>query len=156
VDEKTFHEYLDGRYCPQVRWYDDRAQKNRAWYVVLQWTTIALSVAVPPLVALATEWGRWVAVPMSGLVAVLTAGLKTFKFEQNWLNFRTTSETLRKEKYLYDARVGEYAATTDPERLFVERVESLISREHTAWVRTHKRKPGEDQREASAGTTTLP
>jgi hypothetical protein len=71
-------------------------------------------------------------------VAILTAGLKAFKYQENWINYRTTCETLRKEKYFYEAGLGEYASAEDKEALFVDRVESLISRENTMWVSTHR------------------
>jgi hypothetical protein len=74
----------------------------------------------------------------SVIVAILTAALKTFKYQENWLNYRTTCETLRKEKYFYEAGLVEYASADDKEAAFVERVESLISRENTMWVSTHR------------------
>ena len=55
--------------------------------------------------------------------------LKTFKFQENWVNYRTIVEALTKEKYYYDAGALEYATVEDKEQLFVERVEALISTE---------------------------
>ncbi len=158
MEPDAFQRYLDERYLPEVRWYDDRARKNRAWYVPLQWVVILLSVGAPIMVAIGVSWARWAGISMSAGVAVLTAGLKTFRFDENWLNFRTTCETLKKEQYLHGARAGQYRSAADPEALFVERVESLISCEHTAWVTTHtqKNKQGTGDREASTETTTLP
>jgi hypothetical protein len=73
-------------------------------------------------------------------VAVLASALKTFKFHENWINYRTTSETLKKEMHLYRAGVGEYSNAKDREVLFVERVESVISCDNTLWFTTFKRK----------------
>ena len=98
----------------------------------------------PPVPAIDRR-GGWVLSGFSHLptltavaVAILTTGLKTFKYQENWINYRSTCETLRKEKRFYDAGLGDYGNTKDKEALFVDRVESMISRENTMWVRTHK------------------
>ena len=93
--------------------------------------------------AIVPEATRWPAVVISALVAIGTTSLKTFKYQENWINYRTTCETLRKEIYFYTAGVGEYRDIDERESLFVERVESLISRENTMWLTTHRPKEGE-------------
>lgn len=42
--------------------------------------------------------------------------------------------TFSKERYLYKVRIGEYAESESREKLFVDRVESLISRQNTRWT----------------------
>ena len=44
----------------------------------------------------------------------------------------------RKEIHFYNANIDAYEDIKDKEALFVERVESLISRENTLWISTHK------------------
>ena len=82
----------------------------------------------------------WSAVVISAIVAIGTTALKTFKYQENWINYRTTCETLRKEIHFYNAGVGEHKDTNDREALFVERVEALISRENTMWLTTRRPK----------------
>ena len=88
-----------------------------------------------------TEYGflKWIAVFTAVVVAILTGALRAFKYHENWINYRNICETLRKEIHLYDGDVGEYASTNDKESLFVERVESLISRENNLWLTTFKK-----------------
>jgi hypothetical protein len=60
--------------------------------------------------------------------------------EENWILFRTTQELLKKEKFFYLNDAGDYAGL-DPEemkRLFVERVENLVSSETSKYFATHK------------------
>jgi len=71
-------------------------------------------------------------------VAILASVLKIFKYQENWINYRTTCETLKKELYFYDAGLNDYSSSKDKEAHFVERVESLISRENTLWLSIHK------------------
>ena len=83
---------------------------------------------------------QWVVLTISVFLAIGTAALKTFKFQENWINYRTIAETLKKEKHYYDAGLDDYADTSDKEALFIDRVESLTSRENTIWVTTHRQK----------------
>jgi hypothetical protein len=55
------------------------------------------------------------------------------QYQQNWTSYRSTCEQLKHEKFLFLARAGPYA-TGDPAKQLAERVESLVSQEHAAWV----------------------
>jgi hypothetical protein len=88
---------------------------------------------------MSNDLAKWIPIVTSVLVAILAAAQKTFKFEENWMNYRTTCETLKKEIHLYKAGVAEYSTANDKEGLFVERVEALISRENTLWLITSER-----------------
>jgi hypothetical protein len=138
MDVEVFQEYLKDRYEDQIDWYDKKSIWNQKMYRRFQWAVVVLSAITPALVAI--ELTRWVAVFVSALVAIGTTALKTFKYQENWINYRTTCETLRKEIHFYTARVGDYKDVEDRENLFVERAESLISRENTMWLRTQQPK----------------
>jgi hypothetical protein len=69
----------------------------------------------------------------------LTAALKTFKYQENWINYRTTCETLKKEKYLYDAGLSDYQESVDREAQFVDRLEALLVRENSIWPYAQKK-----------------
>ena len=86
------------------------------------------------------SWGKPLSLITSVLVAILATSLETFKFEENWVNYRTTCETLKKEIHFLDAGIDEYKDSQDKEGLFVKRVEALISRENTLWLTTVKEK----------------
>lgn len=143
MDQDTFSKYVANRYEQQIAWYDGKAAVNQITYRWLQWIIIVLAAITPILIEFSRE--PWLPPGFSHLptitaaaVAILTSGLKTFGYQENWINYRTTCETLRKEKYLFDARAGEYGEADDREALFVERVESMIARENTMWISTHK------------------
>ena len=147
MDAGEFEQYVSGRYQREVAWYDARATSNQRWYMALQWPLVILAALVPVLIALGGDAERWAAIGVSAGVAVAAGALKTFKYEEHWLNYRTTCETLRKEIHFYRARIHVYEQTADPEGLFVERVESLISRENTLWLTAHKENANKHQDE---------
>ncbi len=142
MKKEDFDEYVTGRYKNQIAWYDKKAFRNHNAYQVFQWVTIILSALTPILIVIAILGdilSIWISVGIAVLVAVFTTAMKTFKYQENWINYRTTCETLRKEKHFYDAGIQGYENVEDKEALFVERVESLISRENTLWVITHEK-----------------
>ncbi|MDQ1353441.1 MAG: hypothetical protein QG657_3747 [Acidobacteriota bacterium] len=140
MDDKEFNDYLEKRYQTAVEWYDNKAIKNKKAYTILQWGVICFSAITPVLVAIGGELTlRVITVIISFFVAAGTTILKTFKYQENWINYRTTCETLRKEIHYYKARANEYKTNDDPERIFVKRVEALISRENTLWLIEQKK-----------------
>jgi len=140
MGKEKFEKYIKERYQDQIKWYSDKASSNKQFYSIFQWGVIVLSASVPVLIAAVPKEFEWLTIVISILLAIGTAGLKTFKFQETWINYRTISETLKKEKYFYDAELDDYANAQDKEGVFVERVESLISRENSLWVTTNMQK----------------
>lgn len=143
MEQQRFDDYLQNRYRDQIDWYDKKSMSNQNTYKNIQKVLIILSASTPVLIAITfyyfTKW--YVAlfpIVISVIVAILTSVVKTFKYQENWMNYRTICETLKKEYYLYQAEIGDYGDTVDKEALFVERVESLISRENSLWIETCK------------------
>jgi len=148
MDTDDFQKYLKERYEDQINWYDKKSIWNQKMYRCFQWAIIILSAITPVLVAIVpvVKATHWPAVVIAALVAIGTTSLKTFKYQENWINYRTTCETLRKEIHFYNAGIGNYKDTKgDSEALFVERVEALISRENTMWLTSHEPEKGKEE-----------
>ena len=143
MDQSTFSKYVEDRYVDQVNWYDGKARENQTKYRRLQWALIILAAMTPALIELDLNeligkgFGH-LATVTSVVVAILTAALKTFKYQENWINYRTTCEALRREKYLFDGAIGEYKSAVNKEALFIERAEGMMSRENTLWISAQK------------------
>ena len=135
-----FEDYLTNRYQQQIDWYDSKSSSNQRTYKFFQVLVIVLSFSTPVIIALSYDSSKIIAIVISFLVAILSSVTATFKFYENWINYRTTCESLRKEKYYYDFGIGPYKGIADKKSLFVERVEDLISKEHTKWIDLQKKK----------------
>lgn len=146
MNDETFEKYLTDRYEDQRKWYSRESRRNKKMYVRIQTTVIALAAVTPALAGAGLANGgelAWVALltaACSLVVAIGTSLLKTFKYQENWRNYRTTSESLKKEMFQYETRTGDYADARDPREVFVERVELLISRENTFWLSVQRKK----------------
>lgn len=138
MNKEEFERYRKDRYEKQVAWYDSKANWNHNAHQVFQWMTIILASVTPILIVVGGGWIKWLAVGVAVLVAVSTGALRAFKYQENWINYRTTCETLKKEIYFFEGGIQGYGTAQDKQSLFVERVEALISRENTLWLTTRE------------------
>ena len=65
--------------------------------------------------------------------------MAAFKIREKWINYRTAAENMRSEYWLYKTGSGPYSHG-DRQRIFVERIELLLSEETRAWRAVHKKK----------------
>jgi hypothetical protein len=137
LDKSQFEKYKAERYEAEIECYSEKSRLNKRMYYFLQSAIIVLAAVTPILAVLSLRWPTTIS---SALIAIAAGLVKFMKFEENWVNYRTICETLKKEIHLMEAGLSDYAEAADRQQLFVERVESLISREHTLWLQTTSQK----------------
>lgn len=141
MPELNQDEYLKDRLDDQIDWYDRKSMQNQKWFKRLQVASILASATIPFLSGYLTESTLLLKLSVGFLglaVTAITAVLGLYKFQENWMEFRTTCESLKHEKYLFLTKSEPYDQG-ESFKLLVERVESMISKENTAWNR-HMRK----------------
>ncbi|UCC19838.1 MAG: DUF4231 domain-containing protein [Promethearchaeota archaeon] len=143
MDESEFEKYLKERYKNQISWYEKRSKSCKNWFRYLEIVLIICSAMTPILIVIdyiseAFTTLRWISILTSVLTVVLASLIRTFKFQEHWINYRTTVELLKKEQYYFKANANEYGTVQDKKALFVKRVENLISQAHTKWIDEYK------------------
>jgi hypothetical protein len=144
-------DYVQRRLEPQEKWHDERAKLNKRLFYTVEVATLLAGAAIP-VVNLWVVKDPYLAGVLSavfgGMVVVAAAIGKLFKFHENWLHYRALVEALAREKELYAAGAGDYAAvdTAGSHRLLVERVENLLANKTAQFLETHKASgaPNED------------
>jgi hypothetical protein len=116
----------------QLHFYDRGATRNRLSYQVLKVLQLVGAAAIP--VAAAAGGTALLLGILGGLIVVFEGVQQLFKFQENWISYRTTSEGLKQEKYLFLSEAGDYSSAPRPLRLLAERVESLSSNENSGWA----------------------
>ena len=138
----TEQEYLTGRLDDQIAWYDGKSENSQFWYKVLSMTEYILAAILVPLGFFFFQ--EPCLKFLVSLIGALIAGVKYYsglnKYHENWIQYRTTCEILKHEKYLYLTRSGGYAGEKSFNQL-VERCESIISSENVDWAQLHKSEP---------------
>ncbi len=118
----------------QLSWYDNKSQVNQRSYVSGTIALIVLGAAVPVCAWIAPA----IIVALLGAAIVIVNGTASaLQWQYNWINYRATAERLKHEKYLFEAHAGPYnieGTDADRDRLLAERVEGIVSREHSTWV----------------------
>jgi hypothetical protein len=122
----------EARVREQIAWYDQKSQHNQRWFKGLKICQIVTAAAIP--VAAGVSAPIWLVGGGGALIVVLEGLQQLQQYQQNWTTFRATCERLKHEQFLYLAHAGPYGVAPNPEALLAERVESLVSQEHAAWV----------------------
>jgi Protein of unknown function (DUF4231) len=125
----------------QIGWYDRRSLSSMHWFKRIKITEIA-SAAVIPLLAASKFPHAVFATGVLGVVVTVFEGLLQLnQFHENWIRYRSTCEALRHEKYMYLANAGLYSNVEKPRALLAERVEALVSQEHSQWATFQQQDP---------------
>lgn len=137
INPKNEKEYLQTRVNDQIRWYDKKSAINKKWFLRLKIAEVIMALFIPFLSGYITDKTVEIkiVVGLLGIVVAGIAGLVTLiKFQENWIEYRTVTESLKLEKYLFLSKAGPYKNSHDAYPLFVERFESLISTSTKKWV----------------------
>ncbi len=127
-------EYIASRVDDQIDWYDRKSQGAQCWFKYLRGTEIIAAAMIPLIAGFAKDPFPVTLVLgiLGASIAIISAAISLNQFQENWTEYRTTCESLKHEKFLYLTEAEPYHEE-EPFRLFVQRVESLISKENSAW-----------------------
>jgi len=140
----------------QIAWYGDRSRRNQLCYRSLKVLVIVVAASIPVLSSVDLPFvgpdgaPKWVLGALGALVAVIEGIQQVYQFHANWISYRASCEALKREKFLYLAKAGPYAAGGG-DVLLAERIESLISQENAKWASLQEigDKGGAKQQDAS-------
>jgi len=144
-NDESEHNYFSDRLVDQIRWYSGKARDNKKKFYLLQAVIIVLAGSITIVNALRVSdnllgYVSIVSSILGGTVVIITALVQMFKYQENWILYRTTSELLKKEKYYYLNDVGPYSELNaeQKKKLLVERVETVVSAETSKYFTVHK------------------
>ena len=129
----TADEYLKARLEPQINWYDGKSKSNKDRFLGCRFIEITSAAIIPMLAGFAKDgvWQISVIIGLLGMLVAICAGAASlFQIQEHWIKYRTTAESLKKEKFLYLTHVEPYEAE-NPLPMLVQRIETLVSKENT-------------------------
>jgi Protein of unknown function (DUF4231) len=130
----TEEEYLQDRLQDAINWYSKNSSLNKNSYHFLKTSEIIMAVTIPFLTGYLKEndYIKYAIGILGLLVAIISGLLVLFKYQEKWLEYRTTAESLKHEKFMFITKAGPYKADNSLSNL-TERVEILISKENSNW-----------------------
>lgn len=122
--------YIKTRLDDQIEWYSKKSSQYKYKFYTMRALEIILAGAIPVLFC----WSKvqWMIPFLSAIVAILAGLLALFRFHENWISYRTTSESLKHEKYLYLTSTYPYNNEDKLSKL-VHNIEQIISSENSLW-----------------------
>lgn len=121
----------------QIQWYDTKSQYNQRWYKRLKIVEITSGALIT--LGAGFQWPYGVIGSLGVLIILLEGIQNVCQLHHNWMSYRSTCEYLRKEKGLFFAKAGPYRDIDEPEKALAERIEELISQEHSKWIKERKK-----------------
>lgn len=144
----NFERYYEERYEDQKEWYDDKAVKNKRFYLAFRVAVLVFAAGIPTAVSFlpcsenSTSIISLVTI-LAFMLLVSEGVLSIFNFHHKWQSYRTTAEALKKEGERFNTITGVYEGVENPESLFIDRVEELVSQEHRYWKMLSTKQKGE-------------
>lgn len=116
----------------EKEWYSNKSSWNQKWFKRLKVIEIIAASLIPFFAGLNVST---VIIGGLGVVVVVLESLQSlYQFQNNWTSYRSTAEALKHEKFLWQAKAGPYLNVENPNALFADRVESLLSTENSKWI----------------------
>lgn len=127
-------QYIQQRVDDQIRWYDQKSIRAQLWFKALRIIEVVCAAAIPLIAGfeLFDCYSNLVVGLLGAVIAICAALIGLGNYQENWVEYRTTCESLRHEKYLFLTAAEPYNAD-EPFGLFVQRVEGLVSKENSTW-----------------------
>jgi hypothetical protein len=96
-------QYIAERLDDQIAWYDGKSQSSQPWYKRLRLAELVLAASIPFAAGFITggEDPVFLKIVVGGagaIVAVIAGALSLYGFQERWVEYRTTCETLRHHK----------------------------------------------------------
>lgn len=137
--------YINQRVEPEIKWYSKKSSQCQRRYKLFQIIEIILAALIPLLSSYTDQYTimAFVVGLFGASIAIIESITKLYKYHENWIQYRTTCELLKYQKYLYLTSSYPYNDKEETkENIFVKNIESIISSENNQWKITNA--PGED------------
>jgi len=137
IDVET---YLKERLLDQMRWYDRKSMEAQSKFKILRRIEIVAASMIPFLTGFAQL--RFHEIPIMQIVigvlgvsiAIVSGLLALNKYQEIWVEYRTTAESLKHHLLLFQTRTRPYSGDEQQRyQRLVQNVEGLISKENSDW-----------------------
>jgi len=137
----TQEEYIKGRVEEQIGWYGDKSSKCQKKYKI--WQVIKIIALL--FVTIVSLWGdretdfptfskyvSYIVGALGAFVIFIESFLKIYDYKKLWVQYRLASESLNREKLLFETKTEPYDKP-EPFTLFVLNCESIMKGENQGW-----------------------
>ena len=125
----------------QHDWYSKESSKNKKKYHHFKITQFILAALIPVITLIDFSSTKYIVALFGATIAVIEGIQQLFQYHTLWFDYRSTSEHLKHEQFLFLSLSGPYRDLSYEKGLLLlaERIEEHISKEHAKWVDTSKK-----------------
>lgn len=125
---------MKSRVDHQIAYYDMQSGKSQNLFKKLTGLQIISGSLIPVIAGFSSEvcFSEWITATLGVIVTCTTAFLALNKYQERWLNFRTTCESLLHLKHLFLTSSTPYNVENRFDK-FVHDIEAIISKENSQW-----------------------
>ena len=138
-------DYLEKRVNGQIDWHSNKSQVNQKKFKRIRIIQITCAAILPFIAGLNFSieytWYHKVLLGTLGVVIALSEGiLSLYNYQELWIQYRITSESLEREKYLYINKIGLYSNENNAFEYLVTMIENILSGQNDNWLKTKTNK----------------
>ena len=136
--------YLKERVEDQIEWMNGKSKWNQTRYKTIKVMEIVAAALVPLLSGYQTTQAYlgFIVGILGVAIVILTSLRQLNKYQENWLTYRTTLESMKREKFLFEACAPPYDDESAYQK-FVMNIESLLAKENESWKAVWSKKEDE-------------
>jgi ABC-type multidrug transport system fused ATPase/permease subunit len=145
---------MKDRVDDQIKYYSGQSNFNKFRYRRFQIIVIIAGGIIPLISLTASAFSEWwqhgaliISAVLGSIITIITAFSQMEKYFETWTLYRTTEESLKREKFLFNNNAGDYFGVADKNRVLVERVETILSSENSKFfaLQQQTRQPTQQQ-----------
>ena len=131
----TQEDYIQQRLNDQISWYSKKSSINQKKHKYWQVTKIVAALLITTLSIIVDRLnGITIIIGILGAFVVFAESfVRIFNYEHLWLQYRTTSERLKREKLLFQTKSKPYQGD-DAFELLVQQCEAIMQNEVQGWA----------------------
>lgn len=136
--EMKEQDYMTQRVDDQINWLEGKSAFNQQRYKFSKSIVIVASVSIPFMAGFIEDGDQATvmkfAIAFAGFIIALAEGLSSLhKFHENWIQYRGTAESLKREKIIFLTQSGIYRDNPNAFRDFVVAIEGILANENAKW-----------------------
>ena len=126
--------YLQSRVNEQISWMESKSKQNQESYKRLKVMEIVAAAAIPFLAGFHQVHRSFpIITGLLGFFIVVIGGIQQLqRYHENWIAYRATSESLKRERILFETSTDPYQGDQRYER-FIQNFEALLADENKIW-----------------------
>ncbi len=134
--------FVDNRIKPLIEEFKAKARKNKNHYYT--WQVVAIvSAAFVPVISIFDKV-NWIVAALGAISAIVAGMLSLFKFQENWIRYRSTYQELESHLSQFMVSTGIYTDKKQAFHLLAENCDKILKAEIGQWAESRRKEKDED------------